>query len=49
MKYANWKPIAYSYSMADAMFAISGTVYELYAVETCMTSTLSFRMGQVQI
>ena len=31
------------------MFAVSGTVYEIFAVKICMILTLTFRMGKGQM
>ena len=38
-----------SYWRAFAMFAIYVTVYEIFAVEICMTLTFTIGQGQIQI
>ena len=42
------KPISDFFYMAIVIFALSVTVYEIFTVKLCMTSTLTFKMGKVQ-
>ena len=42
-------PYVTIYLLAIAMFALSATTCQKFAIEMCMTLTLTFRIGQCQI
>ena len=42
-------PYATLYLLGIAMFALSATIFQKFAIEMCMTLTLTFRIGQCQI
>ena len=43
------RPYATSYLVAIVTFVIAVTIFNIFTVEMCITSTLTFRMAQGQI